>query len=195
MKKVILALFALVTALAISPVVAAQNYDFTYTDTSAGVSASGVLDVSGTTAISGTITYDSVTYALLSGSAIPPGNVASPSNVFDYDNQVYPSGGPNGLLTTTGGLVFSNASDTEQINIWAGAFDGPAIGYPETGPGPYNLWVWTSSGGYSPTSDAGTFALTQVPEYGALSMLILSALTLAGGFFFKAGQLGSFRHT
>jgi len=190
MKKVILAAFVTATALAISPVASAQTYDFTYTDTSAGVSASGVLDVSGTTAISGTITYDSVTYALLPGSATPPGYVASPSNAFDYDNQVYPSGGPNGLLTTTGGLVFSNASDTEQINIWAGAFDGSPWGG-SNGPGPYNFWVWTS-GAYSPTSDAGTFALTQVPEYGGLSMLILSALTLAGGFFFKGRQSGLF---
>jgi hypothetical protein len=189
MKKVILALFALVTALVIAPVASAQNYDFTYTDASAGISAFGVLDVSGTTAISGTITYDSVTYALLPGSATPPAYITSPSGAIQFDNQVYPSAGPNGLLSTTGGLDFANATNTEDINIWAGAFDGSNWGG-SSGPGPYNFWVWTS-GVYRPTSDAGTFALTQVPEYGALSMLILSALTLAGGFFFKARQSGS----
>jgi len=189
MKKVILALFALVTALAISPVASAQTYDFTYTDATAGIFATGVLGVSGTTAISGTITYDGVTLALLSGSATPPAYITSPSGSIQFDNQVYASGGPNGLLSTTGGLDFENATQTEDINIWAGAFNGSAWGG-VNGSGPYNLWVWTSSGGYSPTSGYGDFTLTQVPEYGGLAMLILSLLAIAGGFFFKARQSG-----
>ena len=180
MKKVTLALFALATALAISPVASAQNYDFTYTDASAGISASGVLVVSGTTAISGTITYLGEVYAL--PAAVTSGN-------FTYDNQVYPSGGPDGYLTIANyGLLFSNATDTEEINIFGGAFSYGG----SSGPGPYDFWVWTSGGGFNPTSDAGTFTLTQVPEYGGLSMLILSLLTLAGGFFFKARQSGLF---
>ena len=194
MKKVILALSALATSLAISQIAPAQTYDFTYTDASAGVSASGVLDLSGTTATSGTITFDSVTYALLPGSATPPAVLITPTGAIQFDNQVYPSGGPNGYLSTTGGLDFENATQTEDINIWAGAFNGSPWGGVD-GAGPYNLWVWTSSGGYSPTSGNGEFTLTQVPEYGGLAMLILSALTLAGGFFFKARQSGSFLTT
>lgn len=187
MKRVFLALLAMATALAISPVASAQNYDFTYSDVSAGVYASGIIDVSGTTAVSGTITFDGVNYALYPGSATAPNYVVSPSGAYYYDNQVYPSAGPNGYLSTTGGLVFINSGDTEEINIFAGPCCAQ-LGYSQNGPGPYDLWVWTPTGGYDPTSDTGTFTLTAVPEYGSLSMLILSVLTLAGGFYFKARQ-------
>jgi hypothetical protein len=54
-----------------------------------------------------------------------------------------------------------------------------------------SFYVWNGSG-YVKTDNSGTFTPTYVPEYGALSMLILSALTLAGGFFFKAKQSGLF---
>jgi hypothetical protein len=195
MKKVILALFALVTVLAISPVASAQKYDFTYAES--GVTASGWLMIggapspSGNYATAGGLNWDGTTFSLV---ANPAGGLQyldfagyfpylGRIYTFEYDDLYFPKGVPGTYLDVYG-LLFSNATGTEYINIWSNgqgthdsfwAVDGHRLLQQDSGNG----------------SSTGDFAPASVPEYGALSMLILSALTLAGGFF-KAAQSGSF---
>lgn len=178
MKKVILALFALLTALAISPVVSAQNYDFTYT--SPENSATGWFTIAGPPspggnyATAGGLTWDSTSFSLVQN----PGGGQQVLGGFYYDDLFFPDGA-QGTYLDSNGLLFENAADTELLNIWsngAGSYD--------------SFWTWNGST-WVVEDNGGTFTPT-VPEYGGLSMLILSALTLAGGFFIKAGQFGSF---
>jgi len=179
MKKVILALFALVTALAISPVVSAQNYDFTFSG--GGITASGELYAPGTFGVTeGNATTGSITVTgdpnlsgvgtLIASPNGPGVQTTSPSGYFYYDDTLYPGQDPsidnNGLLFMDNGF---------EVNIYSN--------------GAGNFYQIYDNGGV--TTGDGTFALTYVPEYGGLSMLILCALTLAGGFLFKGRQSGS----
>jgi hypothetical protein len=200
MKKVILALFALATALAISPVASAQNYDFTYADS--GVNASGWLTIggapspSGNYATAGGLNWDDATFSLVPN---PGGGLQllgsagyfpylGGTYTFEYDDLFFPKATAPGTYLDVYGLLFANAAGTEFINIWSNGAGTHDSFWAVDG----NKLIQQDSGNGSSTGD---FAPTYVPEYSGLSMLILSALTLAGGFFFKAGQLGSFRHS
>lgn len=180
MKKVILALFALVAALAISPAALAQNYDFTFSG--GGITASGTLYAPGTFGVlEGNATTGSIVVTgdpnlsgvgTLFASPNGPGvQTTSPSGYFYYDNTLYPGLDP---LVDNNGLLFID--NGFEVNIYSNGSGNQYQIYDNQGV----------------TQGGGTFTLTYVPEYGALSMLILSALTLAGGFFYKARQSGLF---
>jgi hypothetical protein len=181
MKKFSLAMFAIAVALVFTQAVSAQTYDFTYTDTVNGVSATGWLFVTGGTATAGVADFNSQALSLLPD-ASAPGVVTSPSGWFNYDDQVsYPSSGPGTYLDTFG-LVFVG-SNPDELNIW------------ENGLGVATDSFYTETGGSLVIqTNNGTFTLTPsvVPEYGSLSMLILCAFGLAGAFFFKGRKSGLF---
>jgi hypothetical protein len=172
MKKVFLALLALAAALAISPVAAAQSYDFSFASTS--YSGDGILTVTGgvITGLTGTFYLDGVNVGAMA--LLDPNAFASNDNVFAPPPQFVSE---NGLSFVAGGLDYNlyNFATTEG-------------GYAPTG---------CSIGGDCITANANgipseTLNFLNVPEYGGLAMLILSALTLAGGFFFKGRQSGLF---
>ena len=104
------------------------------------------------------------------------------------DNQFYPNAdataggvtGPPAYLDNYG-LVLTDANG-DIINIFANG-NGSYYFFDDVynGPGPADFTPWQGT-----VSDGSLM----VPEYGALSMLILCALTLAGGFFFKARRSG-----
>jgi len=182
MKKLSLVSLVVAAALAISPVVSAQTYDFTYTDPANLDFGTGYLVLGASNGFggyyvtSGQITFDGITYYQIPGSGL------SPSGAFRYDDLFYPNSGPSGYLVDSIGLLFGNSGvNNLEINIWG------------TGSIPnYILWTGLYNGDW-PTQDAGTFALaSSVPEYGSLSMLFLSIVGLAGGFFFKARHSGLF---
>jgi hypothetical protein len=188
MKKFSLALLAIATALAIPSAALAQTFDFSFTSNDGTLGANGTLvavqDGSNTLqydATSGTINnvFGSdllITSGLLTPASAPGVNTTSLDGKFFYDDQIFPNQDP--LLSTTGGLLFTTA-DGAEINIFATG----------TSQGTYEYYD-DQTGQYFDLS--GNFALTEVsvPEYGTLLMLILCALTLAGGFFFKSKQSG-----
>jgi hypothetical protein len=190
MKKLSLVSLAVAAVLAISPAAFAQSYDFNwgYTNNNATASSNGVF----TATFAGGDTYDItsgtiVTYgdptinggATTSGTSfIPtPGNYTvqySPSGAFIFDNVLTTPANP---LIDNDGLLFYVAG--REVNIFS---NGP-------GPGTYQFY---DQSGYN---DFGNFSLSapslvSVPEYGAMSMLLLSIAGLAGGFFFKTRNSG-----
>ena len=211
MKKVIPAILAIATALAISPVaLVGQSTDFTininddgilltgagtistaqsYNPGGSGASATdGYLITSFNGTISGSAPATGAATLLSTDPAPIPGSLfLSPDGQFQVDNLLFPANdvvGPGTGFFDNLGLLLSVGN--YEVNV----FTGQNI-YPGPAGSPYQ--VVYSSGYYTVTftqvQNGG--APVTVPEYGALSMLILSALTLAGGFF-KAAQSGSF---
>ena len=184
MKKFSLALLAIATALAISPVVSAQTFDFSYgfagnsgtiavygalTTSSAG---GGVYDVTGgnITVLFGDPNLPAMSTGTLLGSN---GSImTSPDGYFYYDNVLLPGQNP---LIDNDGLLF--LVDALEVNIFS---NGPS---PSGGAGTYQFY---DSDGFNLFGNFDLSPATSVPEYGGLLMLILCALTLVGGFFFKA---------
>ena len=126
-------------------------YNITYTDGGANV-ASGVIDVAGGLAISGTL---NVTAGAASGSwLLLPG--AGSDGSFSWDNAVNPASDP---FLTSGGLLFGNG--TSEVNLWG------------TGPGTYDFYG-NIGGNWNPVSDRGVATIAPVPEpaaYGAIAGL------------------------
>jgi hypothetical protein len=210
MKKLSLAFFTIGAALAITPApLIGQSYNF-LEFTGGGTTVTGtftlVTPAIGTSPLdynfatfNGTITGSnldsgaSVAVTLYSayGSTIPGGSGPGFS-IFggSGNNQFYPNAdataggvtGPPAYLDNYG-LVLTDANG-DIINIFANG-NGSYYFFDDVynGPGPDDFTPWQG------TVSNGSLA---VPEYGALSMLILSALTLAGGFFFKPRQSGLF---
>jgi hypothetical protein len=134
--------FGLLTVLALAPfsfTAHADTYDITYTDGGANV-ATGVIDVVGDTAVSGTLT---VTAGTADGSwTLAPGSGSDGS--FIWDNQVTPGSDP---FLDVDGLLFVDGSS--ELNIW--------------GNGPDNYSLYGNIGGnYNPVSNGGTATLTLV---------------------------------
>jgi hypothetical protein len=219
MNKVILTLFALSTVLPISPVASAQKHDFTYAGSD--FAASGWLTISGAPSQdgiyenSGVLTWGGTTFSPAANPADGRQDLGSAGNfpnlggtsTFDYDD-LFPTYGAKDTGLDIDGLLFERASGKEFINIWSndkGNFDSfwTVID---------NRWNWRHRGhGGDPGDDGGCRdgrhreggrncgnggnggnpPPTHVPEYGGLSMLILSALALAGGFLSKTRQSGS----
>lgn len=143
-----------------------------------------------------------------------PGN-GSLSNMltipgWEYDNEFYPGAnapGTTGGLFDVGGLMFyvgTVDSSAYFVNIWAGNIYGEP-GSPGTytiyegqlGGGTYTLVTGEAISGevvpppvVNPPSQNPVANLILVPESGALSMLILCALGLAGGFLLRLRQSG-----
>ena len=191
MKRVSLALFSLATALAISPAAWAQNYDFTYTDS--GVTGSGWLTVpgapspSGNYATAGGLSWDDTTFSLVPNPGGGP-QLLGPSGyfpylggtyTFEYDDLFFPMATAPGTYLDVYGLLFADATGTEFINIWSNGAGTHDSFWAVDG----NKLVQQDSGNVSSTGD---FSPIYIPENGSLAMLILSALTLAGGLFWKA---------
>ncbi len=178
MKTFSLGLLALATALAISPVALAQTYNFSYT--SGGYSGSGWLVAGGgfsggLNVASGDLVFNGEDFSLLANST-PGQAIYSPSGAFIIDNLLFPSAGASGGLLDNYGLLFVDAAQGVELNIWGnGIVNG------------YSLYKWVR-GNYV-IEDSGTFNIT-TPEYSDLSMLLLSALTLVGGFIFKTRHPG-----
>ena len=193
MKKVILTLFALATALAVSPVASAQKYDFSFAGpnfTATGwFTIAGAPSSSGNGVTNGGLTLDNTAFHLVTDTSGRPQYEGLADffvfdfgiHTFEYDDLFF-TNGTRGTYLDKYGLLFENAAGTEFINIWSGGADTQD-----------SLWevnhhILTRRD----SSNGGVFTPTRVPEYGGLSMLILAALTLASGFFFKARQSGLF---
>jgi hypothetical protein len=196
MNKVILTLFALSTALPIAPMASAQKYDFTYTGSD--FTASDWLTIGGAPSQDGN--YESAADLARSGStfflvANPAGgrdgfgssgifpNLEGAST-FEYDDFFFASrakdAGPDIF-----GLLFGNAFETEFIHNRGNRKDDfdsfwTIIDHR------LNRWDRDKDRDDGDDGNGGGFPPTPVPEYGGLSMLILSALALLGGFLFKA---------
>lgn len=196
MKKVMLALLALATAAAISPVASAQNYDFTFTssvnsDVFSGALVTGAAGGGGFDVTGGSISIGSDSFTIVGNSNFP--GTSTYLCIYGcgyYDNILSPNGGAANLLTSSGGLLFEDGSGN-YINIWQNGSGADTYGFWEGSASNLAGLIGPSQPGSS-YYDTGTFDITQVPEYGSLAMLILSALTLACGFFFKARQSGLF---
>ena len=187
MKTFSLGLLALATALAISPVALAQaTYNFTFSFTGVGFSGQGSLvGVLGSTPGTYYITGGTGTFTNSSGSDTyslfanhnQPGTAYSPSGFFIYDDKVTP--GTVGLILDVDGLLFIDSRGSE-LNLWGNGVKGN---------GTDTWYTWYLNSGYN---GGGTFSIT-VPEYSGLSILLLSALTLVGGFIFQARKPGMFQ--
>jgi hypothetical protein len=184
MKKVFLALLALAAALAISPVAAAQSFNFTEgTDNfsgslvTSGAPSNGGYDVTG-----GSFSIGSDSFTIVPNTNFPSSSLFLGNGI--YDDILFPGGGPANLLNLNG-LLFSDGKG-EYVEIYQAGSNGDGTGtYTAT---TYGFWEGTSNNNVQINDRSGTFT---VPEYGGLAMLILSALTLAGGFFLKGRQSGS----
>jgi hypothetical protein len=124
---------------------------------------------------------------------------------WEFDNQFYPGAnapGTNGAVFDVGGLFMyvgsSTVSNPYIANLWAGNIDGEP-GSPNSYTIEQGQLGVTNNLGYdtgiglsnaAATPDDSNFNLTRVPESGSLSMLVLSIVALAGGFFFKARHSG-----
>jgi hypothetical protein len=189
MKKFSLALLAIATALAISPVVSAETFDFSYGF--AGNNGTGLMTGSLTATPAGGGVYDVTagnidvvfgdpnlsfnSTGVLLGST---GSImTSPSGYFYYDNVLLPGQNP---LITNAGLLFG--VDGLEVNIFS---NGASAVYPAAG-----TYQFYDNMGFNMFGNFVLSPAVAVPEYGALLMLILCALTLAGGFFFKSRQSG-----
>jgi hypothetical protein len=160
MKKLSLISLAIATALAISPVAFAQNYDFTFTGANSGPDAnatgSGTLDVVGGVVLGLTGTFDTFNMTL-----VAPGGYAG------NDNHFISSGSPSYFDFT--GLSFG--ANSIDYNLF---YDGST--------GTYLIDSVSNSSGYPTPSTQVDFSATQVPEGGAALLYLL----LAGGACFGA---------
>jgi hypothetical protein len=234
MKKVTLAIFALATAVAISPV-ALIGQSTNFTNFTININVPGISNVPDGFQLSGTGTYSTApTYnpsgsgattdgylitsfnGTISGSApatgtaslldtssmkpvpAPGSSFLSPDGQFQVDDLLFPGNnvvGANsgyfdnlGLLLNVVGVNSVGQSVDYEVNIFTGSQNGI---YPGPAGVPYQ--VVYSDGYYTVTfTPAPSGPSVTVPEYGGLAMLILSALTLAGGFSVKARQSGMF---
>ena len=124
-----------------APMAQAEMYDLTYTDGGANV-ATGVIDVVGDNAISGSLT---VTAGAADGSwTLSPGSGSDGS--FIWDNIVTPGSDP---FLDVDGLLFVNGFS--ELNIWGNSPDN------------YSLYG-NIDGNYNPVSDGGTATLTPVSD-------------------------------
>ena len=220
MRKFSLIFLAVAAALAISPEAFAQTYDFTFISPTidiangvitlsptpavpegAGIYSYDIASVSG--AYSGP---DGVSGSI----SLYPGWGANSSQIlsvsgWEFDNQFYPGAnapGTNGAVFDVGGLFMyvgsSTVSNPYIANLWAGNIDGEP-GSPNSYTIEQGQLGVTNNLGYdtgiglsnaAATPDDSNFNFTRVPESGSLSMLVLSIVALAGGFFFKARHSG-----
>jgi hypothetical protein len=157
MKKVFLVLFALATALAISPVASAQNYDFTFTGVNSGsdpnASGIGTLTVVGGVVTGLTGTFDG-TFAM---NLVAPGGYAGNDNLFF-------AGGPP--YFDFAGISF--AANLVDYNLF---YDN----------GSYILDSVTNPVGYASPSTQINFS---VPEGGSSLLYLLLAGGFCFGFMF-----------
>jgi len=200
MKKLSLISLAAAAVLAISPAaLVAQQVDFTFTadDEAVGtgifnITEVGTSDVYQISLISGTFTDTNRGLALSNESiaSLYPASYSSSSPTVVgslpvyADNLFYPTGGapsingsPAGGVLDTYGLLFTLANG-DLVNVSGlGANDGP-------------LMTVIDSTGSRILDQSDDRYIYRVPEYGTLSMLVLSFVGLGGGFFFKARQSG-----
>jgi hypothetical protein len=180
MKKFSMALVAIATALAISPVALAQNYNFTYTD--GNVTATGVLD---TTSLGGGIygiTGGTIALTVTAGSGIAgtgvilsdpngPGNLYTLQNPpnsgganLQIDNLFYPGLNPE---LTDNGFNFELTNTAYAGGIFGSIWGNSASNY-GIFEGNYNVY----------DSGAGNFSSSAVPDGG--TTLLLLGLAVAG---------------
>ena len=210
MKRLTLISLALAAALTISPAAFAQAYDWGFDAGNGTVSVGGLLNV---IEVGHTDQYD-ITSGTIGGigqfvtgsrgTNSPSGTVytgASPAGGFNFDNIVIPAPLPptfdtlpllnpytvnGGLLfqLSGGGYIYITGTDT---SCHESNFLGAIVDSCE---GSYYFDDTAARGG--PYRVFGDFSLTpvSVPEYGSISMLLLSIVALAGGFFCKAKHSG-----
>jgi len=160
MKKVILALFALATALAISPVASAQNYDFSFSGGS--YSGIGILDVgAGGVVTSLTGTFDGSTMSLLG------------VNGYAGNDNVFNSSGSPSYFDFSGLSFEANGID---YNLF---YDGST--------GTYLIDRVSNPVGYPNPSTQVTFS-AQLPEGGAAFLYLLLAGATCFGVMFLSSR-------
>jgi hypothetical protein len=177
MKRFSLVLLAIATALAIQPVALAQTDSQGWSESGLSVPFNTIdvfVETPGITFNSGTVAYDpgytstnadwtaagvNPTFYTMTGSDVPPGGIQYFTT--DVTGSVLAlSSYTMDFYSLEGTTVVDSASLTGSSG--SGWTPGPALGIANENTTP-----------------------AAVPEYGSLSMLLLSLLALAGGFFFK----------
>jgi hypothetical protein len=207
MKKLTLISLAVAAALAISPaVLLGQSENFTINIDNNGIELIGsgtistaqtYLNVGGGTATDGYLVTSftgtlNVTGAPANGTVtfVPSTNDGGNfivDGVIQADDLLFPANDVNG---TASGYLDNSGLVVGVGGYYANIFTGSSI-YPGAAGLPY--WVYYSGGFNIPTVPTPTDPLVSsvsVPEYGSLSMLLLSIAGLAGGFFFKTRNSG-----
>lgn len=205
MNKAILLLFVFATVLTISPVVSAQRYDFTDAGSEFAVSdwlpIYGAPSQDGNHTTAGDLTWDNPSFSPKAnpgdgrrdqGSA---GSFSNPgrTDTFESDDLFITYRAKDGGFDNDGRPI-EKGSGREFINIWSndkGIFDSFWAGIRHRWHR-HDRGDRGNDGNCGGGGNGGGAPPVHVPEYGALSMLILSTLTLAGGFCFKVRQSGWF---
>jgi hypothetical protein len=198
MNKVILTLFVLSMALPIAPMASAQKHDFTYSGSDFTASDPFTIgrapSQDGNYETAGDLARGGTTFFLVANPAGGRDGFGSSgifqnlegASTFEYDDFFFASGAKDVGLDIFG-LLFGNAFETEFIHNRGNGKDDFDSFWTIIG---HRLIRWDRDNdrGHGNGGNGGSFPPTPVPEYGGLSMLILSALALAGGFLFKARQ-------
>jgi hypothetical protein len=210
MKKLSMVSLACATALAIFPAALAGQTTYSFNFSSPTITITGgLMTVSDSVAAGTTDGYDilsftgdySDTLTGLSGamSMSNPGVYGSPSSpvtssdgLWYFSNLLFPNSdapiGTADVSDSPSGILFDVGSSEVNIAGIQGRSDyliwESTDGAYSTGPGVIGSYgeVYDGSG--------STLAITDVPEYNSLSMVVLCGFGLAGGFLFKAKQSG-----
>jgi hypothetical protein len=169
--KLSIAAAALAAVLALSSSANARVYDFTFTATDGGLTATGLFDTSGSliTGISGTVTGSDLSGATQHISGIVanlsfPSYSYSPDGLFIYDNQ-FLGLGSNPVFTVYGPLFTTFENTSGYWNLWGNS------------PGSYSLYE-SASGGY-PVAETGSLSISAVPEASTWALMLIGFAGLA----------------
>jgi hypothetical protein len=204
MKKISLALFALAAALAITPAVMADSFEYTINGTNFnaalnlvtgpanianGATQAGaytILDVSGTFSVNGgpAITFGPTAPEVANTGSNATNLTLSSDGGFLFDNLLYPESKGNGILDWGGLLVEFGGYE---LNVFSGSFGSGAPNneyfyFADNGSNHSNILIPINNG------DPAQATLVATPEPGSLLMLGTGVFGLALISFRKAAK-------
>lgn len=222
MKKFLLVLVAIMTAIAISPVVVlgqTGNFSIDFSNNGVTLMGSGTFDLSptylntsppgnqGYLLVSFTGTYSDASntvpganvtnpFTLVSGSGSCSPNCVFYVGSFQVDDLVFPNnnvgGTPNSGYFDNNGIIIDVGGGVGDVNV-----DTDIYGNESSGPSgqPY-VFIYYGGGSYPYVTSDPTYqpeeSSTPVAEYNSRSMLALCFLGLAGAFLVREGRTGLF---